>query len=189
MGRAAESIFELFIVLLLPGVISGFGMLGLITYARKPFLLDTSLPTFAWKDVDRWKRWVLLPLIIGALFLVGTWGYAVGQISLAKSRGIYLSPEEAVLARLTEGWGGATVIAIENLQVSPNDPDGSLPHVWFGGGDVYLDRIPEGGRRDHYAAGSFYVRIRDGWVYMPEGAFPTYVGWLMELYKLEGVGG
>jgi len=80
------------------------------------------------------------------------------------------------------------VIRIENVHAGPNFHDGSLPHVWFGGADVYLDRIPDGGRWDHYATGSFYLRVEEGWVHIPEGALPGYIGWVMALYGLEGAG-
>jgi hypothetical protein len=189
MGRAAESVPELIGILVLPGTISGLGMRALLTHAQKPSHEASSILSPRKKNAFRRIRWALLPVSLAFLFIIGTWGYALGQIELAKERGIYQSAEEAVMARVSTGWGSATVIAIENLHVGPNDPNGSLPHVWFGGADVYLDRIPEGGWRDHYAAGSFYVRIKDGWVYMPEGAFPTYVGWIMQLYNLEDVGG
>jgi hypothetical protein len=29
--------------------------------------------------------------------------------------------------------------------------------------------------------------VREGWVHVSEGAFPTFIGWVMELYNLEGV--
>jgi hypothetical protein len=187
MGSAADSILELVVFLCLPGLISGFGMRILLT--RSAGLLESpeSLADRQTADlITRW-RWILIPAALVGFFVLATWGYAKGQLAVAKARGVYPTPEQAIIGRFGEGWGGANVVNIENVHAGPNDPDGSQPHIWFGGADVYLDRVPEGGRRTHYVTGSFYVQIKDGWVYMPEGAFPPYVGWVMSLYGLEGV--
>lgn len=189
MGSTAESILELVLFLCLPGLISGFGMRALLTRRVGVFKPAGSLPDQAAADlVTRWK-WLLIPIALVVFFVLATWGYAKGQLAVARARGVYPTPEEAITDRFSEGWGGANVVSVENVHAGPNDPHGSQPHIWFGGADVYLDRVPEGGRRTHYVTGSFYVRVADGWVYMPEGAFPPYVGWVMALYKLEGVDG
>jgi hypothetical protein len=122
----------------------------------------------------------LIPLFFGCL-----WVYAASQLALAKNDGIYPTVEEAVIAINSKGWGGAKVIRIEDVHTGPNHFDGSQPHVWFGGATVHYDRIPQGGRRDWDLAGSFYIHVRDGWVFVPEGAFPEFVGWVMELYHME----
>jgi hypothetical protein len=187
MGSAAESIFELVLFLGLPGLLSGFGMRMLLT--RSAGVLNSHKNLQDHQRIvliTRW-RWSLLPVALTVFFVLATWGYAKGHLAVAKARGVYPTPEEAILARFSEGWGGANVVSIKHVHAGPNDPNRSQPHIWFGGADVYLDRIPQGGRRTHYVTGSFYVRVEDGWVYMPEGAFPPYVGWVMSLYGLEGV--
>jgi hypothetical protein len=30
------------------------------------------------------------------------------------------------------------------------------------------------------------MHVRDGWVHLSEGAFPEFIGWVMELYGQEG---
>jgi hypothetical protein len=94
--------------------------------------------------------------------------------------------EQAVIANNSRGFGGAEVVRIENVHAAPNSRT-AQPHVWFGGATVYLDRVPAGRTWDHYSAGSFYIHVRQGWVPMPEGAFPGFIGWVMELYNMEGV--
>jgi hypothetical protein len=164
MGSAAESIFELVLLLCLPGLISGFGMRTLLIQSAGLLKSSGSLPDRQTVDfVTRWK-WILIPVALAVFFMLATWGYAKGQLVVAKARGIYPTPEEAIIGRFGEGWGGANVVSIENIHARMNDPDGSQPHIWFGGADVYLDRIPEGGRRTHYATGSFYVQAKmDGY--------------------------
>jgi hypothetical protein len=187
IGSSAESILEFVVILCLPGLISGFGMRTLL--ARSPILRKQpgSLQDGQGGDLlTRW-RWFFIPASLAVFFVLATWGYAKGQLAVAKAQGVYSTPEQAILDRFSEGWGGANVLRIENVHAGPNNPNGSQPHVWFGGADLYLDRVPESGRRTHYVTGSFYVRVKDGWVYMPEGAFPTYVGWVMSLYRLEEI--
>jgi hypothetical protein len=35
--------------------------------------------------------------------------------------------------------------------------------------------------------GSYYLRVKDGWVHVPEGALPEFIGWVMTLYDMEDV--
>lgn len=186
-GDTIGSISELFFIMSLPGAISAAGLWLLLRQAaRQPNRANQ----VAASEKKSWRQRPALLALLGisvlAFSIFTPWAYAVGQIELAKSEGIYASPEEAIMARQSQGWGGARVVSIENVQAGPNRHDGSMDHVWFGGAQITLDRIPAGGRHSSYNTGSFYLRLRDGWVHMPEGAFPQLVGWLMEVYHLEG---
>ena len=76
------------------------------------------------------------------MFFLCIWIYAASQLALAKNEGIYPTVEEAVVTLNSQGWGGAEVIKVEDVRASINQHDGSQPHVWFGGAEVYLDRCP-----------------------------------------------
>ena len=188
-GDSITSWIELLVILLLPGIITGTG-LDLLLKQQQPGLAQSARELPNHRERPRLPRIARLGLVVIALvplFFACSWMYAASQLALAKNEGIYASPEEAIIARHSQGWGGASVIKLEDIQASPNNHDGTLPHVWFGGATVYLDRIPDGGSHSQYSTGSFYLHIRDGWVYLPEGAFPGFIGWVMELYNLEGV--
>jgi hypothetical protein len=188
-GDSITSWIELLVILLLPGIITGTG-LDLLLKQRQPGLVQSAreLPNLrARPRLPRIARLGLVVIALVPLFFACSWMYAASQLALAKNEGIYTSPEEAIIARHSQGWGGASVIKLEDIQASPNNHDGTLPHVWFGGATVYLDRIPEGGSRSQYSTGSFYLHVRDGWVHLPEGAFPGFIGWVMQLYGMEGV--
>lgn len=137
---------------------------------------------------SRAARWFGLGLaaLIPTFFLC-SWVYAASQLALAKNRGIYTTVEESVIQRNSQGWGGAQDVKVEDIRVSVNRHDGSQPHVWFGGARVYLDRVPKGYDKTYYSSGSYYLHVKEGWVYMPEGALPEFIGWVMELYGMEGV--
>ena len=94
--------------------------------------------------------------------------------------------EQAIIGNNSQGFGGAEVVHIENVRAGPNRRD-AQPHVWFGGATVYMDRAPESHDLDYYRSGSFYIHIAEGWVFVGEGAFPEFIGWVMELYNMEGV--
>ncbi|NIS68596.1 MAG: hypothetical protein GTO12_06480 [Proteobacteria bacterium] len=190
VGRSITNLFEM-MVILLPGSIMGLGLWLLLRLSPHVAHADDRKTSAIRKSSRQTPRLLLIVLGVVSLiplFFVSIWLYATSQITLAKHEGVYPSPEEAVVSRLSQGWGGAEVVRLEGVRASINQHDGSQPHVWFGGARVYLDRIPIGGTRDSYSAGSYYIRVEDGWVWMREGAFPEFIGWVMELYHLEGVG-
>ena len=187
VGRSITSLVEL-MVLLLPGVITGLGMLLLLSQPQSKPQYETPRKKH-WKNNRRLPR--LARMGIGVvtlvpLFFVCIWAYAASRLTLAKNEGIYATVEEAVIANNSQGFGGAEVVQIENVHASPSSRN-AQPHVWFGGATVYMDRVPAGYNWDHYSAGSYYIHVREGWVLMPEGAFPEFIGWVMELYNMEEV--
>jgi hypothetical protein len=187
-GGTITSLAELTALLILPGAISGVGLW--ILASRTAVEPQRGLPQSIDRKIALRRRVAILglgALALVPLFFFGIWAYAASQLALAKRDGIYPTATEAVIAHNSQGWGEAQVVGISNVHASPNSST-RQPHVWFGGATVYLDRIPEGGRRDSYVSGSFYIHVRGGWVYVPEGAFPEFIGWVMEFYGMEGVG-
>jgi hypothetical protein len=168
------------LIIFFPGIILAIGLWLLLHLTpNKAIVADQhrGRPRRLWFGVG------MLSLI--PLFFLGLWLYTISHIALAKNEGVYPTPQDAIVAKLSRGWGGAEVVKLEMIHATPNMRDGSLPRVWFGGARVYLDRIPAGGTRDTYSAGSYYVRVEDGWVHMSEGTFPELIGWAMELFNLE----
>jgi len=177
-------------IILLPGISSGIGLWLLMRQAPpNPDDKTRSTRRPAPNALRRrllWAGFGLLALV--SLIAIGPFVYTKSQLALAKRGGIYATPEEAVLAHIGESKGGAQVVKIEGFHVTPNWSDGRLPHVWFGGGRVWLDRVPTGYHHDNYPAGSYYLQVEEGWVHVPEGAFPGFIGRMMELYNLEAAG-
>jgi hypothetical protein len=183
-GESFTNLAEL-MILFLPGAITGLGLWLLLSQAH-PKITSRARVEASLEKSRRFPRIARAGLGLAAmvpLFFVCIWVYAASQLALAKNEGIYPTVEEAVIATNSQGFGGAEVVHIENVHASRMDQ----PHVWFGGAEVYLDRVPEGGRRDWYLAGSYYIHVREGWVFVGEGAFPEFIGWVMELYNMEGV--
>lgn len=186
-GRSITSYFELLVILLLPGTITGIGLWWLLRSSLPGALGVKPNPARPRTGMPRSARIGIGLAALAPLFFACSWVYAASQLALAKTNGVYASPEEAIIARNSQGWGGASVVKLEDVRANPNSRNDTQSPIWFGGATVYLDRIPQGWDRAQYSSGSYYVHVRDGWVYMPEGAFPEFVGWVMELYNLEGV--
>ena len=185
-GRSFTNPAEL-MVLVLPGAISGLGLWLLLSQYHPKVLYPVRIEASREKS-KRFPRLALVGIGVVALvplFFACSWVYAASQLASAKNEGIYPTPEEAVIGRNSQGWGGARVVRIENVRAGPNSRN-AQPHVWFGEATVYLDRAPMGYDETSYSSGSFYLRVREGWVHVPEGAFPEFIGWVMELYNLEG---
>jgi hypothetical protein len=186
-GRTYTSLAEL-AVFALPGLITGLGLWLLLSQA--PPRMSSPLKIEAGrKDARRLSRFIRVGLMVAALvplFFGCIWAYAASQLALAKNAGVYPTVEQAVLANNSQGFGGARVVRIEDIRAAPNRRD-AQPHVWFGGATVYLDRFPEGHQWDYYQSGSFYIHVKEGWTHVGEGAFPVFIGWVMELYNMEGV--
>ena len=130
---------------------------------------------------------LLAIVLLIPLFFAGSWVYATGQLTLAKAKGVYATPEEGMESLLLQGLGEYPVERVEIMTAGVNQHDGSQPHVWFVTAWVFADQRPDGKPTERgYGGGSYFLRVEDGWVHVPEGAFPEFVGWVMELYGLEG---
>lgn len=85
--------------------------------------------------------------------------------------------------RVTESW--VDIEKVEIVYAGTNSFDGSSPHVWYVIADVRAASRGDGKPvhpRGYDSAGSFFLRVQDGWVHVPEGRFPELVGLGMQLF-------
>ena len=113
--------------------------------------------------------------------------YATARIAQSKNLGVYPAPEEAAKKIFGQNYREAKLVSVTGIHCGPNNETGKPERVWFCTARVEYDRIPKGQRRSVFLAGAFFIKIRDGWVFMSEGAFPGFVVGLMKLFHLEGV--
>jgi len=123
---------------------------------------------------------VWLPLVAGiALICIGvilicSWIYTTSQLRAAREAGIYPSAEGGMRDRIAKSY-----VEPDDYQIifaGTNSFDGSSPHVWYVVACVWgghrVDGSPTGSKKHDYdQPGSFFLNTKDGWVYMPEGAF------------------
>lgn len=122
------------------------------------------------------KRGVLLGLstllVVSACVLTATWLYTTTWLRHAEaSYGLYPTPEEGMAALL---WGGQHQIEAQYIQYSgPSCFLRCSPHVWF----VHVAGSGRGG-------GAYFLHVKEGWVHLPESAFPDLIGLGMSLFGL-----
>jgi hypothetical protein len=181
-GEAFESITEsLFLVL--PYLLTGAFLWLLLQRApaRAPFV-EAPAKLRLWAQRRNWPIYAVLVLLLAVV--AGPWTYAVGHLELAKREGIYASPEAAIIIRSAAVEG----VEVERIQMVVDNQVQSMSHVHFAGANVIYDRPHPSTGRHRVSYGSYYIQVKGGWVQVGEGAFPTLIGKLMQIYHLEGAG-
>jgi hypothetical protein len=192
VAQPATSIPEFLFLITLPAIITGIVLFQLLQEAETaahPVETSTQPATALKTKSKRKKVWAGAGILTFMLFcLLAPLVWTVGQLTLAKANGIYATPEEAMTAKLLNNSGGYEIERIDILSAQPNYWDGRLPHVWFVGANIYADYRPDGkstAPKGYWGAGSYFIKVADGWVHVPEGAFPAGMGQVMAWYKLE----
>jgi hypothetical protein len=178
-----ESIIEPLAFLLLPYLLTGAFLWLLLQQApaQAPFV---EAPAKMRLSAQR-RNWLIYAVLVLLLAVVaGPWTYAVGHLELAKREGIYASPEAAIRTRSAAVEG----VEVERIQMVVDNPVQSMSHVHFAGANVIYDRPHPSTGRHRVSYGTYYIRVEEGWVQVGEGAFPTLIGKLMQIYHLEGAG-
>jgi hypothetical protein len=129
---------------------------------------------------------VLAAVQFASIFLMHAWLYTTVQLAIARAKGIYATPEDGMRAKCARNpFAKVTKIEIERAGVAMHD--GSRPHVWFVIAKVWQDKRSDGKPthpRGYSNPGSYFVRVREGWVHVPEGSFPHLLGSYMQLFGL-----
>ena len=189
-----SSIPEFLFFILAPFAITGLALVLLLRHGGRGQQAGDKVQREDDVDHAPWLRRLAIILLGGLLliplFFAGTWVYASGQLTLAKGKGIYATAEEGMRSRLLQHSRDlGPEPQVEIVRAGINQHDGSQPHVWFVVAHVWTDHRPDGrstAPRGYYSGGSFFLRVQEGWVHVPEGAFPEFIGWAMTLYGLEG---
>ncbi len=176
-----------FLLLFVPEIILGFGLWGLLRYTTAKKLLAAQT-TFTRTKTTSTLRWLGFGLAL--FFFGGLWVNATVLLENAKARGAYPTLEEAVLTKARQAFEGEDAkilsLSVDESSLTPAILNGKRQHVRWGCANVVMDRIPTGHRWTSFPICTQYVHTREGWVLMGEGYSP-FVGFVMELYNLEGV--
>lgn len=130
-------------------------------------------------------------LILGGIlaFIACSWVYTNVQLNVARSKGIYETAEQGMLAKVDQNYPPDREAKV--LYAGTNSFDGSKPHIWYVIVEIHADVRADGsemGRNNCDAPGSFFLQTKEGWVHVPEGAFPTFIGFWMDVFDLAGEG-
>ncbi|MCI0519257.1 MAG: hypothetical protein L0Z70_03270 [Chloroflexi bacterium] len=130
-------------------------------------------------------------LIFLLLLTAFSWFYANARLNQARQSGVYPSASEAMMAQVTRGYVQPYEARI--VSAGPNAFNGSSPHVWYVIACVWGEKRKDGslvgnGKRDYDNPGAYVLQVKDGWVMVPEGYFPSYIGFWGKLFGLTGPG-
>ena len=132
---------------------------------------------------------ILFLFLFPAILIFASWLYTSTHLSFARSRGVYPSAEEAMVARIEKRYVGLSSIDI--IYAGPNSFNGSRPHVWYIIAEVRAASRADGSHLGHHgcdAPGSYFLQIKEGWVHIPEGAFPELLGFWLSMSGQAGPG-
>jgi len=135
-------------------------------------------------------RLLLLALVFVTLVISCSGRYTQRQLGLARSRGVYASAEAGMLARAEKYYTADRQVKI--LYAGTNSFDGSQPHIWYVIAEIRASARADGsalGYNGCDSPGSFFLQTKDGsWVFVPEGAFPGFMGFWMKVFGWAGEG-
>jgi hypothetical protein len=115
------------------------------------------------------------------------YGYTIFQLGLGRLEGVYPSPEAGIRSLIESTYTGLQRVEIE--YAGTNSFDGSFPHVWYVIARVWADPHPDGQPLNpsvYDSPQSFFLKVHDGWIHIPEGAMPELIGLAMQVFHLEG---
>ena len=128
-----------------------------------------------------------LGVVIGCTAL--SWAYSSAQLRIARSKGVYETAEQGMRALVDKGYTSDRQVKI--LYAGTNSFDGSKPYVWYVIAEVHASARADGSSLSEDgcdAPGSFFLETKDGWVHVPEGAFPGFIGFWMGVFDMAGPG-
>ena len=132
-----------------------------------------------------------LLIVLGTLAAIIplAWIYTSVQLAVARSKGLYSSPEEGMRSIIDKGYTADRKVKI--IYAGTNSFDGSQPHIWYVIAQVRASARADGsalGKNGCDAPGLFFLQTREGWVFVPEGAFPGFIGFWMKTFGMAGQG-
>jgi len=127
---------------------------------------------------------------IGAL-LITSWLYTTNRLQVARTAGVFPSAEAGMRNLIAKNY--VEPYDYQIIYAGPNSFDGSSPYVWYVIACVWGGHRADGStvgseRHDYDQPGSFFLNAKEGWVFIPEGAFPGFMGFWMEVFNLAGPG-
>jgi hypothetical protein len=105
-------------------------------------------------------------------------------------QGTYPTAEEGMIQRANAYYEEIEKIEIE--YAGPDSFNSKQPHVWYVIARIWAESKqgrPVGSPgKDYETPGGFYLQTKQGWVQIPEGMLPKYLGFWMDVFGLAGPG-
>jgi len=139
--------------------------------------------------MNKYVRWLLTTLGATVIVVIVSWLYTTAQLASARSKGVYASPEDGMLALADKYYAPDKKVTI--LYAGPNSSNGRQPYIWYVIAEVRASARADGsemGNNGCDAPGSYFLQTKQGWVHVPEGAFPEIIGFWMKVFGMAGEG-
>jgi hypothetical protein len=142
------------------------------------------------------KIGILIAAVLILATLVGVQGYYLtnSALVLASSRGIYPTAEAGSIDQIQEWFQGIEKIKIDYAgPAGPNSLNRFFSHVWYVGWTVWAEKDGKGNPirralKNYRRGGGFWIQTNEGWIQIPESAYPGFLGFWMRVYGLAGPG-
>jgi hypothetical protein len=135
--------------------------------------------------MDKRKKLLLggiVVMLVAGSFFGATGIYSALQLRSLKAKGIYTSPEEGMRLLIEKSYSEISRVEIVHAGREMFDDLCYVEgHVWAANrrdGKGFKDR-------DYDNPGSFFLRVRDGWVFVPEGKFPGVIAFGRWLFGID----
>ncbi len=122
----------------------------------------------------------IIVLLLAAGFGGGIPVYSTLQVRSLEARGVWESPQEGMRSMIERDY--SRIDKVEIVQAGKE----IFSDLWFVEARVWAERRVDGKGfkgSDYDNPGSFFLRVGDGWVFVPEGRFPWVIAfgrWLFE---------
>ena len=115
--------------------------------------------------------------------LTTTWVYSAGQLRALKGQPVYATPEDGMRELIANSYSG-----VERVEIIHAGKE-IFNDLWFVEAHVWAaSRSDEKGvsDRDYDNPGWFFLRVQNGWVFVPEGTFPEIIAFGKWLFGFSG---
>jgi len=134
-------------------------------------------------------RRILILLGISLASIAFCYVYTVAQLNAARSKGVYNTAEQGMLAFTGKNYSENSSVKI--LLAGPNSLVGRQPYYWYVVAEVHGATRADNSELRHNGCESTsqaFLQTKDGWVRVPDLAFPGFVGFWMDAFNLAGEG-
>lgn len=134
--------------------------------------------------VDQQKKLLLsaaLTALLTGIILTALYTYSAAQVRVLNSQTQYANPEDGMRALITDSYSGVSKVEILHADKE------IFENLWFVEARVWPASRVDGkafSDRDSDNPGSFFLRVHNGWAFVPEGKCPEVIAlgvWLFGL--------
>jgi len=125
---------------------------------------------------------IIVLLAMGAI-LTTTWAYSARQLQALKEQTVYATPEEGTRELIARYYSGVNKVEIVHAGREIFDD------LWFVEAHIWAASRSDGkgfSGRDYDNPGWFFLRVQNGWAFVPEGKFPEIIAFGKWLFGLLG---